>query len=451
MSRYDIENAILITIDSLRVDHVGCLGYPRETTPQLDKLAKQGILFRNAISNGGNTPASFRPILTSTPLSMYDDERFISKERVTIQEVLKKKGYTTSAFHSNPYLSSLLGYNRGFDKFDEILELDKDTLLDGLKTEGFKRIMYDFLFSSKLIKFRLNKLYKFSKGEPFARADTLNKLALSWLKKHPEKFFMWLHYMDVHTPYIPKREYLKMFSSSSHNILTDLNLYLRIKKNITKKNTEVTKADLKLLTDSYDAEIRYTDTQIGLLLNELRKMGILDKTLIIITSDHGEGFFEHGVFGHANEHLYDELIRVPLIIFAPGIGENIIVEEQVELLSIAPTINEALTHTIVEGFTGRSLIPIINGEKEGTKGVISEASRNKISYREPEWKFILDKKTKKCEIYNLKDDPKEKSNIAERDTEKVKEFQQKILCHEYMTERKMMTRRIKKLKSLKKV
>jgi arylsulfatase A-like enzyme len=297
----------------------------------------------------------------------------------------------------------------------------------------------------------LNKLYKFSKGEPFARADTLNKLALSWLKQNPEKFFMWLHYMDVHTPYVPKKEYLKMFSSSSHNILTDLSLYFKLKKNISKKSADITKDDLKLLVDSYDAEIRYTDTQIGLLLNELGNMGLLEKTLIIITSDHGEGFFEHGVFGHFSEHLYDELIRVPLIIYAPGIGENIIVDEQVELLSIAPTINETLTNTEMDVFMGRSLFPIIRGEKEGTKGVISEASRTRIAYRESDWKFLLDKKTNKIEIYHLKDDPQEKNNIAQLQPEKVKEFRQKILDHECMTERKMMKRRIKKLKTLKKV
>lgn len=452
MARDKIENVILITIDSLRADHLSCLGYHRKTTPILDEIAKHGILFTNAISNGSNTPSSFRPILTSTPLSMYNDDRYLSRYRMTIQEILKKEDYSTAAYHSNPYLSSILGYNRGFDTFNEILCVEKNMVLGGIKTKGIESIIHTFLFKSKLIKFKLNKLYKFSKGEPFARANTLNRMARSWLKKHQERFFVWLHYMDVHTPYVPQREYLKLFSSLSNNIITDLKIYLKIKKNVVKNNTEkITKKDLKLLIDYYDAEIRYTDAQLGLFFDELKKMGILHKTLIIITSDHGEEFFEHGVFGHASEHLYDELIRVPLIIYAPWLGENIVIEDQVELLSIAPTIIDVIGLGEIDEFIGKSLIPIIKGEKRGAEAVISESSRNKIAYREPEWKFILDKESKKCEIYNLKQDPKEKKNIAKWKKDKVEEFKQKILYHERMINKKKMKRRIKRLKVINKV
>ncbi|RLF88962.1 sulfatase, partial [Thermococci archaeon] len=112
-----IKNVILLTIDCLRADHLSCLGYHRETTPQLDRIAKRGILFLQAISNGNSTPTAFRPLLTSTPLSMYNDDKYLSKYRVTIQEALKRNGFTTAAFHSNPYLSSYFGYSRGFDTF----------------------------------------------------------------------------------------------------------------------------------------------------------------------------------------------------------------------------------------------------------------------------------------------------------------------------------------------
>lgn len=451
MEQYNIENIILITIDSLRADHLSCMGYPRKTTPQIDEIAKHGILFTNAISNGSNTPTSFRPMLTSTPLSMYDDDRYLSKYRTTIQEVLKRKGYSTAAFHSNPYLSGILGYDRGFDSFNEILSLDKDALFTGLKAKGIGSIIQTILFKSEILKFRLNKLYKFSKGEPFARANTLNNMAISWLKEHPEKSYIWLHYMDVHTPYVPEKKYLKLFSPSSSNIVKNLKLYLKIKKNMVKNSSDkMTAEDQDLLIDSYDAEIRSADTELGLFLDDLRKMNILNKTLIIITADHGEEFFEHGFFGHANEHLYDELIRVPLIIYAPGIGENIKITEQVELLSIAPTITDVIGLERRNEFMGKSLIPIIKGTDRG-EGIISESCRTKISYREPEWKFILDTQRTEREIYNLKDDPKEKNNIAGSQPDKVKEFEQRILNRMKIIEREKMKRKLNKLKILNKV
>lgn len=452
MAKYNAKNVILITVDCLRADHLSCMGYHRNTTPNLDELAKHGILFTNAISNGSSTPTSFRPLLTSTSLSMYDDDRYLSRDRVTIQEILKKEGYKTSAYHSNPYLSSFLGYNRAFDTFIEILGLDKDLMLSGVGAEGFSGKIQNLIFKSRLIKFKLSKLYNFSKGEPFARADTINRMATAWLKEHPEKFYIWLHYMDVHTPYIPKKKYLKLISTSSHNIIKDLKLYLKIKKTIANRNIkDITKKDVELLIDSYDAEIRYTDAQIGLLLNKLRKMDVLDKTLLIITSDHGEEFFEHGVFGHANEHSYDELIRVPLIIYAPWIGKNIIVNDQVEHMSIAPTIIDAMGLGETNDFMGKSVIPTIKDGMGGTKGVIIESSRTKIAYRDSEWKFIYDKEREKCEIYNLKEDPKEKNNIAELEKEKVREYKQKISKHELMMVRAKTKKRINKLKSIKRL
>jgi len=440
----EMKNAILITIDALRADHLSCLGYHRKTTPQLDEIAKHGILFKNAISNGASTPTSFRPILTSTYHSMYNDDRYLSKYRLTIQEALKRHGYSTAAFHSNPYLSGYFGYNRGFDTFVEISDFKKGDLFKGIETKGFESLFHKFLFEFKLMKFKLKKLYKFSKGEVYAKANTLNEKAIAWLKEHPEKFFIWLHYMDVHTPYTPPKEYLKLFSSSSYNVIKNLKFYLKIKRNIMEKFSE---KDLELLIDLYDAEIRYVDTEIGLLLDELRKMGILHETLIIITSDHGEEFFEHGVFGHTHQHLYDELLRVPLIIYAPEIDENSVIEEQVELLSIAPTIVDILgLKRELDNFMGMSLLPIIKGEGEGSKSVISEASRSKISYRTPEWKFILNKETKEYELYNLHTDPNERENIAEREKDKVKEFKKRIIDHEAMMERERIKRKIRRLR-----
>ena len=451
-----MKNAILITIDSLRADHLSCSGYHRKTTPQLDEIAKRGILFSQAISNGTSTPTSFRAILTSTYYSMYEDSKYLSRHRVTIQEALKKRGYSTAAFHSNPWLSSLAGFDRGFDTFCEILGFKKDMLFDGIKVEGSKSLFYRTLIKSRLIKFKMNKLYKFSKGEPFARANTLNKMALSWLRqgKQPKNFFIWLHYMDVHSPYIPSREYFKLFSPSFFSNVKALNVNLKLKFN-RQKPEKISEKDLKLLIDLYDAEIRNVDTEIGSFLNELKKQDILHETLIIITADHGEEFLDHGGIGHSRypeEHLYDELLRVPLIIYAPELGENIVIEDQVELLSIAPTIIDMLGFGRErDNFMGRSLLPLIRGKGEGANGVVSEASEVKRSYRTSEWKLIFDKYSKKCELYNLHNDPDERENIAQMEEKKVDELKQKMLNHEVIVEKERIRRKIKGLKKFKKV
>ena len=448
----EIKNAILLTIDCLRADHLSCLGYHRETTPQLDRIAKRGILFLQAISNGNSTPTAFRPLLTSTPLSMYNDDKYLSRYRVTIQEALKRNGFTTAAFHSNPYLSSYFGYSRGFDTFVGISDIKKDILIEGIKERGVKSLYYEFLFRLRLTSFRLKKLYKFSKGEPFARACTLNEMATSWIEKQDKNFFVWIHYMDVHTPYVPPKEYLRLFTGSPPGILGELILYLKTKFERRKDLEMITEEDLKLLIDLYDAEIRYVDAQIGLFLENLREMGVLDETLIIITADHGEEFCEHGTFGHAKFHLYDELLHIPLIIYAPAWNKRKVIEEQVELMSIAPTIADILgLSEEKKHFMGKSLVPLIEDTEEGSEYVVSEASRSKISYREPEWKCIFDCENGKIELYNLQNDPKERENIAQKEKEKVREFQQKLLKYKKLVEEERIKRKIKNSKFSKRI
>lgn len=444
-----IKNVILITIDSLRADHLSCLGYSKKTTPQLDRIAKHGVLFKQAISNGTSTPTSFRAILTSTYPLMYDDPRYLSSYRLTISEILKRGGYSTAAFHSNPFLSSIVGFNRGFDTFRENLDFKKEVFLDGINAEGMKRFFSPLLFRKELIKFKLKKLYKISKGEVFARANIINEMALSWLKEHPERFFIWLHYMDVHSPYIPPIEFRNFISFFS--TVNALRVNIKFKQSKVKKSPEkISELDLKKLIDLYDAEIGYADMAVGALLTGLRKMDALDETLLIITSDHGEEFLEHGNIGHfSEEQLYDELLRVPLILYAPEIGENIIINEQVELLSIAPTIVDAIgLNTARDNFMGVSLLPLLTRGRAESKGVISETSKNKLSYREPGWKFICDKEHKKMELYDLHNDPNEKYNIADKEKEKAQEFKRQILQHLMNVEREKIRRKIRRLKTL---
>lgn len=474
-----MKNTILITIDSLRQDHLSCLGYHRNTTPNLDKMADDGILFTNAIACGPDTPSSIAPLLTSTyvllPLVAYGgldelkagvaDEPDKLKNRLkefemigamtfeiynnktTISEILKKNGYNTAAFHSNPFLSGHSNLGKDFDFF-----YDSFSNLGGSRKYKIKiRKMLEKnirLFSS--IKYLYNKIC--SDNTPYDRAETINKKAIAWLKDHNNNFFVWIHYMDVHFPYKPLKKFQHHFRSSPMCNLEMSNLNYKL----THKPEEISEDEVHDVIDLYDAEIKCVDHAIKSLLDKLDAMDILDDTLIIVTADHGDEFRDHGDFIH-NAKLYDELIRVPLIIYNSAY-KNIKVDDTVSLLDISPTILDFFGIALPESFQGKSLIPLIQGTR-ASSGVISESlgkGKLNISYRTNDWKYIMDDTTIKSELYNLKNDPKETINLNEGAGEKALEFKLKIREHiskQETVDTKLKGRKefaIKKIRMLKK-
>jgi arylsulfatase A-like enzyme len=433
-----MKNVILITIDSLRADHLGCLGFPGKTTPNLDEIARKGILFSQAISNAPYTPVSFRSILSSTSYSMYDDDKYLSKYRTTIQEVLKKKGYHTAAFHCSPYISSYFNFNKGFDTFEDGVKIERDILNNRVDETALKQKLFK---KFKLIKLKMEIFLRVLMNRLFRRADEINEMAISWLDNNPGNFFLWVHHMDVHYPYIPYD-----VNKFSLNYIKVIKANFKFNHGIIKNPEDVSRDDLEFLISLYDKRIESVDKATGDFINKLKERDILKDTMVIITSDHGEEFLEHGCIGHFHGgHLYDELLRVPLIIYAEEIGENIVVRDQVELMSIPPTIIDALGFKKPGDFMGRSLLPVIRGDK-GEDYVISEFSRNKISYREPGWKFIYNKETEKYELYDLFNDPLEKQDISQKEPGKVEEIRKRISSHETFLEKEKVKRKLRKLK-----
>lgn len=449
-----MKNVILITIDSLRAGHLSCLGYHRKTTPNIDNLAKKGVLFTNAISCGPDTPTSVIPLLTSTYVLTYymasggvdklrtSVEEFdrmktlilevLQRQGTTITDVLKGYGYATAAFHSNPFLSRYYNFGRGFDHFD-----DSFSFL-GLKRYSIKRKITGILEKSPklydLVWYVYKNVYDKLKSDsrvhgddvPFERGEVLNKKVISWLEQHEENFFVWLHYMDVHFPYKPPKEF--QFDSPSKSLssveISNLNY-----KMLT-SSEEMSKDEIKEIIDLYDGGIKYTDHIIKSLLDKLNEMNILDDTILIITADHGDEFGDHGDFAHYQAKLYDELIRVPLII-CHSEHKNIRIDEPVSLLDVSPTILDLLGIPAVESFQGRSLIPIIMGERKSS-GVVSESllkGKRNVSYRTNEWKYILNEVDSRHEFYDISNDPKEGNNLYEKERERAKEFELKIMEH----------------------
>jgi arylsulfatase A-like enzyme len=451
-------NLILITVDCLRADHLGCLGYPERTTPNLDYLASTGILFSQAISVGSWTATSFIAILTSTYPLMYGGQLRITDSRTTVAQVLKEHGYHTAAFHSNPWLSSYFGYHRGFDTFDSSMsKIGSESLLRKPK-ELVKRIIGT---KGKLYHF-ISQLYDFMSIHPVG--SDLNRKAVRWLRDNPSNFFLWLHYMDVHEPYYHPS--FKKFSPFERYHLSKLT-YRAIRNPGSLSPEEVNK-----LIHLYDAKISYVDKIIGSLLRTLKPNNMLDNTFVVITADHGQQLMEHGYCSHGGFHLYDELVHVPLIIIGPGLPSQVI-SQQVSLLDLAPTILDMLEIEKPRAFLGNSLLPLITGNKvqPGDIQAISETDstvdaahprswdarlqldthQRVISLRTGKWKYIYNERGQD-ELYHLEDDPKETQNMIDAQPDIATELRAKIMAHiEFEDrstpgERELIKARVRKLK-----
>lgn len=379
-------NVILISIDNLRADHLGCYGYNRNTTPNIDKLAEKGIIFTNVITQVSWT-LSHLPMLSSlyisSALPIYSNFSTLQIPNyiVLLPEILKEKNYTTAAFVNAPFLSSFYHFNKGFDFFDE----------KGV----FNR-------------------------EEFGDIKDVNTRIINWLEKNKKnKFFIFVHYYDVHDPYHPEEYYYKLFDENYTNYLS-LKKKLGILSDKPLDNSNISKRERETVIAAYDAKIRYTDENIKKLVDKLEGLNLLKNTIIIITSDHGNPLGDHGVFSHGTQ-LYDESLHVPLILILPKTQRKI-VKEQVRSIDIMPTVLEILGFQIPNPIDGESLVPLIEGKKLNI--IAFSESADLISMRNNSIKFIFNIKTGEEELYNLSNDPKELFNIADKIS--TKNFQLEI-------------------------
>lgn len=315
-------NVVLISLDTLRADHLGSYGYPRNTSPHLDDLAKKGILFEKAISQSSWTMPSHASLFTSFYPSDLNLVYFpypgrISENTTVLTELLKEEGYATACFHGGSFLDEGFGFDQGFD------------------------------------------VYK-SNGQ---RMEQNTKDIYAWLSEnHDKKFFLFLHNFNVHTPYTAPEPYRSYFTNNS--ISTDINSFMGDIKRLYRQSGSLpyeNNSDLEYVVSQYDGEIAHLDHLIGQLLEELITRGLLNKTIIIVTSDHGEEFLEHGDFGHVRS-LYDELVHVPLILWAPTLPEGRVVSHQVRLIDVMPTVLDLLGISYSEKVRGVSLVSSVFGD-----------------------------------------------------------------------------------------
>ena len=318
-------NVLLVSIDSLRADHVGAYGYARDTSPAIDALARDGVLFENAISSAPWTVPAHMTLLTGLPPEVHDVvtvRQKLSPDAVTLAEVLQDAGYATAAFVSGPTVMAHYGFGQGFASYDESMVERRPKLAGAaVSSPGLVDLVSGWL-------------------DRWSTAETR------------EPFFVFLHMWDVHYDYVPPREYVERFDPGY-----DGDLDVRRFETNERLHRGMAPRDLRHLIALYDGEIRFTDDHLARLVAKLRTLGVLDDTIVVVTSDHGEEFFEHGAKGHAKT-LYDEVLRVPLVVRYPRrVAPAQRVTQQVRLMDVAPTILGLAGVTAPEGFGASDVAP----------------------------------------------------------------------------------------------
>ena len=379
-----MKNVILLTLDATRKDVFGLYGNRKGLTPFVDSLKGNSLVFSQCQSAGPYTQASFPAILCSGYYLDYGKPQGLAPQRTIISEVLQKAGIFAAAFHSNPYCSSLQGWERGWDVF-------YDSLDDDLEDE---RLSY-------------------------VRGYTINEKVTGWLSSHckksnPPPFFLWMHYMDIHEPYMPDRKFLNMVDPSI--TISQDEMYGLFENTLLKRDVSDPQK-VALLKRLYDVHVREVDTYIEQFFKSLKDLNLLDDTAVIITSDHGDEFNEHGGLSH-DDKLYSELIDVPLLIY--GAGQSSYCNDVVSSVDIPPTILHLFGLASPPQFQGRSLLPIAACDQEFVFGEAIDQKSMKggnmdkdVYYcRRGDWKLIYRANTQQAELYNLKQDPRETHNLA---------------------------------------
>ena len=386
-------NILLISIDSLRRDHVGSYGYHRPTTPHLDKLAREGVRFDAAVSPTSWTLPSHVTLLTALPIRVHQvhvsSQRF-TKRVLTLAEVLSQEGYATAGIVGGSFLDAGYGFAQRFDHYDDYTILNRDR----------------------------------TKPNGHVTSPMSLRLANEWLEgwaaaERPRPFFLFLHMWDVHFSYAPPPPYDTMFDPHYERDMV-ASPYMRNRR----INPWMDPRDLEHVIALYDGEIRYTDDHLGRLFDLIERLGVFDDTIIVVTSDHGDEFFEHGKKGHG-QNLFDNVLLVPLVMRYPSkIPAGRVVKGQVRLMDVAPTILglAGIEPPADFGYAredgphpNRDLTPLLEGQPDGEPPPLvafGDLHSSLVSLRTSDAKIIRSLEApEQVQRYDLLRDPAEKENL----------------------------------------
>ena len=380
-------NLLVIFIDTLHADHLGCYGYNRNTSPNIDRFAAGSTLFLNAISQSPWTLPSTASLFTGlypTRHQTITRQTELPDHRRTLAEILRDNGHRTGAVVSNIFVSSKYNLHQGFEDFDE-------TWVGGHRDIS---------------------------------SPGVTNLGIEWLREYgKEPFFLFLHYFDPHHDYLGHPEF--PFGDPNEGWVDSTMRFEELKE----KRHELGPEDVEYLVSLYDSEIAFTDHHVARVLDELERLGLAETTLVVLASDHGEGFMDHDWLGHTRG-LYEELVRVPLVLRNPRMPDlPHVFEPTVEMIDLLPTILDMLGIGGEKAdIDGSSFVRALRGRVEPRSEAFSEVCFHPLAFpedmqirpgvnfrsvREGGWKLIHAVARDEVEFYDLTTDPFERTNLAD--------------------------------------
>jgi arylsulfatase A-like enzyme len=369
-------NVLVYVVDTMRADHLGLYGYSRNVSPEIDEFGSQAYVFDQAMAQTSWTKPAVASIFTglgTTAHGVNHREHRLPSRLHTMAELFSDASYRTAAFTTNAYFSTDSGLRQGFDEF---------------------------------------------KLQP-ARASRVHQQIFEWLdmKEGEDPFLLYVHTIDPHAPYDPPESFRREFAAEVEDPAAGSFEHIRGLAFGEIPRTPQTDQSLIRL---YDAEIAYADRQFGLLLDDLRRRGLYDEMLILFVSDHGEGFYEHGVQGHGWD-LYRESTQVPMILKLPGKSSGHRVKALAQQIDLLPTLLDLAGIEIPEVIQGRSLVPLLareptpEAEPVPVFSYLDYEGRRGMSVIYGQWKLIEPLSgsfAPSRELYDRLADPEEKIDLA---------------------------------------
>jgi len=402
-------HVILISIDSLRPDHLGCYGYARDTSPEIDRIAAEGALFEVVTSSSSWTLPAHAALFTGLPDRVhrcFDDGRWLDGSRRTLAEAFRAAGYATVGFFAGPYLHPSFGFGQGFDAYHDCTSYSALTISALKKGQGITafnwRAHQDV--TNPIVEREVTRVLEAHDGRPL---------------------FSFIHLWDVHFDYIPPEPYRSMFDPDYRGSVDGRKLLYR-----ARKPKEWTDRDVAHLQALYDGEIRWTDDTLKRILAAFRARGLLEDAILVVTADHGEAFYEHGRHGHRHS-LYEEEIRIPLVIHYPkAIRPGLRISRPAQITDVAPTLLSLAGVDPLPDALGESLEDVLRDpaapapETPAVSELVFEATgAHLLALRTPTWKMILNLTGRgdrpsaslgpgRPRVYDLVNDPHETAPLA---------------------------------------
>lgn len=421
------KHVLLISIDTTRADALGSYGGDASATPRLDKLAASGVRFADVTSAAPSTLSSHTSIMTGLYARRHGVARngfMVPLKNVMLAEVLQSVGFHTAGFIGSFALDELFDFTQGFDHWDQQFTIEFDPRTSDQNQRP---------------------------------ADEVTGAVLDYVSNFDgsQRLFLFAHYFDVHSPYAPPEpyatRYAKRWKRSDFGMIDHQiekhqveligktrSVYTQgISKRLAERATGESLPGDEDLAALYVGELAFLDTQIGRLLDGLQKKDILKDCIVVLTSDHGETFWEHGDFWHHGAWVYQTNVHVPLLVYLPdGRGRGRVVTDPVSTLDIYPTLLDLLGIELPEPVSGVSLVRSLDGEQLAPRAIFSEATQpvamveDKVKWanqlktkaiRRGKWKYVRSPYLRYEELFDLESDPGERHNLIGSDDAQVKQ------------------------------